>query len=319
MTTTCPGRPPGFDGSVARLGATEPGIGPAWEDELRVVCPRPDSSSSRLCANGDPIEFAFVWPAGELRATCDPAPGAAPGARLERARAAGEGRLSVRQRAAVTRLADWAGGAGRYGGWVGSRLTAGQVTRKLYVEIVDAAPWQDWWPTGRLLWSPGSAVPASLAVMAGLDEVDGTLEVYFRVPRIHPDTLCELLSRAGLPPHRRALTAELARLTGQAVRGYLPGRDQGLSIVLAPDGHARALTWYTHAGMLFGPPARARAAYLAAGRRAGWPMETYARLTAADADQATPDHGLAGVRIDRDGGLASSITCGLRPPGGSRR
>lgn len=287
-------------------------LGDAWIDEVRAVCPDPGAQDSHLCANGDPVEIAFLWPAGDMRLTCDPAPGAAAAARLDAAMRLTRGELSAARHGELRRLADGAAG-GRYGAWVGSRLRAGRIRRKLYVEIAEGAPWRDWWP---LAWLAGPAAATRLPdpVMAGFDGASDGVEVYCRTPHLHPVTLAALLVQLGLPAATGALTGELARITGRAVRSALPGRDQGISLAFGPDRRIRALTWYSHADMLFGPAARAREAWLRAGAGPGWPMADYAALSAPGPD-GVPWHGLAGLTVGADGAVSASVTCAPRPWG----
>ncbi|HYR08518.1 MAG TPA: hypothetical protein VEQ60_12140 [Longimicrobium sp.] len=299
---------PALHRSAAALAAADPEAAPLWEREIRAVCPRPGARRSRLAASGDPVEWAFAWPGEDLRLTCDPAPGAGAAQRLRAAAALCGAGLSAAQSLDVRRLRGWGADGGRYGGWVGSRRRDGRMARKLYVEIVSGAPWRRWTPAAPLA-DPGVPSRSLVPVMAGFDAESGGVEVYCRTPAVHPQLLAALLRAAGLPPRADELVAEVARVTGRAVRAELPGADQGVSLGWGPDGGVRTLTWYTHAEMLFGPAARTREAWLAAGRARGWSMRAYAALSAPDAAGRTPWHGLAGFAVGHAGPVAASVTC----------
>jgi hypothetical protein len=301
-----------LDRSIMALARVDRSAAVAMASAIHAVCRDPAATTSDLCANGDPVEFAFAWPNGDLRVTCDPAPNAAWEERFDTALALCAASLSAPQRREVNRLRAWLAGQGSWGAWVGLRQRSGQITRKLYVEIAEASPWRDWAPAA-VVATPLVPTRTLAPVMAGFDAASGSVEVYFRTPPVHPDVLAALLEVTGLPPRAPALIAEVAFVMQQAVRAAMPGRDQGVSIGFGPGGEARALTWYAHADMLFGPAPRVREAWLEAGARRGWPMAAYAAVSGPGADGRTPWHGLAGFSLGRDGTIAASVTCAMRP------
>lgn len=302
-----------LDQLTAALAAVDPPGARFVETEIPALCPAPGSRVSRLCANGDPVEFSFVWPAERLRLTCDPAPGARVEQRLRIARGRCATELSADQRAEVERLTRWGAAWGRWGGWVGSRLTtAGRPQRKLYVEVAAGAPWRSWGPAARLL-VPEARTRTLTPVMAGFDTSSGSIEVYYRTPALHREVIAGLVAAIGFPPRADALVSAVERMTGQAVRVNLPGPDQGVSITISPGGRVETLTWYTHADTLFGPPVRVRAAYLRAAADHGWPVRRYATMSAPDAAGRCPWPGLAGFSLHRDGPVATSLTCAVHP------
>jgi hypothetical protein len=303
-----------LDRSITALAAVGRSAAVAAASAIRAVCRDPAATTSDLCANGDSVEFAFVWPGEDLRVTCDPTSGTLWEERFNTAFELCAASLSAAQLRDVDRLRAWLSGQGRWGAWVGLRQRSGRITRKLYVEIAAAAPWRDWAPAAVVV-TPLVPSRTLVPVMAGFDVATGAVEVYFRTPPVHPEVLAALLEVTGLPPRAPALIAEAAFVMQQAVRAAMPGRDQGVSLGFAPGGEARSLTWYAPADMLFGSAPRVRAAWLEAGDRRGWSMAAYAAVSGPDADGRTPWHGLAGFSLGRDGAIAASLTCALRSGG----
>lgn len=301
-----------IDQIVTALAAVDPSGARFLGTEIHALCPAPGSHASRLCANGDPVEFSFSWPAENLRLSCDPAPGSTAKARLRIARTRCAAELSATQCAEVTRLTTWGAARGHWGGWVGSRLSSGRPQRKLYVEVVAGAPWRSWDPAARLL-VPEARTRTLTPVMAGFDTSCGSVEVYYRTPPLHRDVIWGLLDVAGLPPRASALVSAVERMTGRTIRTMLPGHDQGVSITISPGGRVETLTWYTHADSLLGPPAQVRAAYLRAAADHGWPVRRYATMSAPDVTGRFPWPGLAGFSLHRDTQVATSLTCAVRP------
>ncbi len=255
--------PRGAGALIERLRPLDPHCAEAW---LGAVTAATGAGRSLLCANGDPVEFAFTWPSGDMRVTCDPRPCGTPIERLTRARALCQRDLTQGARAHARRLAASISASGSWGGWVGSRLRAGRVVHKLYIELAGGVGRRPW-PVAERLLRLGRFARTLRPVMAGFGGASSGVELYFRTRALHSQELAAVMSAAGIRGARRALESEVAFISGLAVSGGpLPGADQGVSIAFSDGGTARSVTWYTHADMLLGPPARVREAF-SEGRR----------------------------------------------------
>lgn len=281
--------------------------GPVRTEAARV------KSLSDLTSIGAPFEAAFLWPAGDMRISLDPCPGALPAAR----RAACLARLGVQlapeQQGIFGLVCGWQQAhAGRYGAWLGIRLReaagAGRcVTRKLYLDVPEGAPWQAW--EGELIDAP-AVLPRRepRLTMIGLDPVKGGAELYWRCGRLYPGELDTLLRRFRLPERGSEIVDWITALTRRSVRFELPAYDMGFSCAFDAAFQPRVFTWYANAVSLLGPPERIREALLRVGRKAGWPMADYAALTAPDRAGRVPVHGLLGAILAADAPFAVTAT-----------
>jgi hypothetical protein len=281
----------------------------------RAVDDRVPLDCSNLSAVGAPLELGFVWPRGELRVTVDPCPRASPCARAKRVITAAAGALEPSQWSVVDRVTSWhACDETRYGGWLGLRARGTQIRRKLYLEVPQGAPWQEWElnAVGKPAVLPHRDVRAT---MIGLDGDRGGFEVYYRCGRLFPAELDTLLRRFGLPERGAEITRAAHLLVQRTIRFELPSFDMGFSCALSSDGRAQAFTWYSTSPALLGPAARAREALLRVGRASGWDVDGYAALTEPAADSTVPHHGLVGMTIPRDGPMQVTATIAAVPCG----
>jgi len=239
--------------------------------------------ASRLTPTGEPVELAFVWPEGELRASVDPRPLGTPCERLLACVEEMRGGLDAGQRDVLRVVSGWQAEAHcRYGAWLGLRARAGSLHRKLYLEIPGGADWRGWEEAtvGRPWALAGRGITAT---MVGLDPERGGVEIYYRVGRLFGLELDTLLRRVGLPARGAEVVREIEALTQRSVRFELPSDDMGFSYALDGAGRPLAFTWYSIAEALIGPAARIRERLLAVGQERGWDLGAYAALSAGDA------------------------------------
>lgn len=289
------------------LALEDPVRSEALANEIASICINPSSRESNLCADGDPVELAFVWPDEDARFTCDPTPGASVGRRLDAALRHCDG-LSAGQIHLVEGLAAAQGDEAKYGAWIGVRWRRGTIARKLYLEVASAAAIQQ---CAAIVGPKLSNLPirAMQPVMAGFDLLTGGAEIYYRTAPLTSQALTATLQNLEFPAFGRRIADEIAQLSGCSALAELPTPNQGLSLALDAGGSLLAFSWYAYAASLLGPPDHARAAILEHCWRRGWTADRYQATTASDSGRQTPFHAIVGVTAHAADGVAVSITC----------
>lgn len=302
------GRAPGVLARRIGLALEDPARSEALANEIASICVNPSSRESNLCADGDPLELAFVWPGEDARFTCDPTPGASVGRRLDAALIHCGDELSAGQIHLVEGLAAAQGDEAQYGAWIGVRWRRGTIARKLYLEVASVAAIQQ---CAAIVGPKLSNLPirAMQPVMAGFDPLTGGAEIYYRTAPLTSQALTATLRNLELPALGRRIANEAAQLSGCSALAELPTPNQGLSLALDAAGSPLAFSWYAYAASLLGPPDHARAAILEHCWRRGWNADRYQATTASDSGGQTPFHGIVGVTTHAADGVAVSITC----------
>lgn len=266
----------------------------------------------RLTRSGSPVEFAFCWDDGLPRLTADPAPGATPAVRVERALALSGDMRDARLSGALRTVLAWQrAGQADYGAWVGARERGGQPGFKLYAEVPADAPWSDW-EQRQVGASPVLPSRGVRLCMLGLDPSCGALELYYRLDALYPREIDTLLRRAGLPPRSCEITELLETLENRAIRREIPCADLGFSYAFLPDG-TRAFTLYAFAHSLLGGDGAIRRSILSLIERRGWDGSAYRAISAPLADRHNPMtfHGMVGCLVAAEGPLR--FTAGIAP------
>jgi hypothetical protein len=254
-----------------------------FDDLLRSEDPRAFGRSS-LTMTGSPFEPALSLVDPGLRYTVEPCPGHVPAReRLERCLLL-LGRLNVvvpRPELISTLAALQARGPLRYGAQIGARHSDSSDVYKLYVELPREARAEAEGIGRELLGSAAVLdVPGRDArpTLLGIELSSGKLELYYRIEHLHPLEISTLLRRANAAERAGEVLAMLGASQPLPIRHVLPGATWGFSYAV---GSAAEVTFslYTFARTLFGPDGWIREGLLAMGRRYGWDLDGYARMS----------------------------------------
>lgn len=280
----------------------------------------PDGAArSSLTETGSAFEPAFSLAAPGLRYTVDPAPpDMSMRARLPHALdlLAALGAPSLPSGLSGLLAALQADGALRHGAQIGVRHGAAGDRYKLYAEFPPpAAARADAWATALLGSAPvltGAGRNARPA-LAGIELATGALEVYYRIEHLHPREIATLMARAGMAGRASELLQMLDATQPVPIRHALPGATWGCSYAAAPGGRI-TFSLYTFARTLFGPDGRIRAGLLAMGRRHGWDLSLYERISGplAGTRGIACHHGIVGLVVPPD--APPAVWIGLAPP-----
>jgi hypothetical protein len=272
-------------------------------------------SGSRLTGDGFPLEVNFATTDQRLRCTVEPASVDCPP--RERFQAALRTLASLAGQPVPEDVADTLrrtqlGDGLRFGAWLGCRYGPGAAEYKLYAE---AAP--DATAPPELAVSPRLPDRAVRLRMLAYTPGSARFEPYFRVPSLEPHHLPRLLAPAGLEGRTGELLAFVAEAYGFPLSGRLPGDSVGLSYAMASTGDIGAVTLFFFARVFWGSDARIRERFGAVAGGLGWDTRPYRAVTVGATGRGRNTcHGILGITLCRDGGLALSI--GVRPPGGPR-
>jgi hypothetical protein len=316
---------------VLNIWAAEPCIDPRAVTRARrsleilfgdlINSPDPDRfRRSTLTMTGSPFEPAFSSLAPGVRYTVDPAPyGVCLRERLDYALSVlSKLNAPVAPGQLIRRLATMQStGELRYGSQIGARHGASDDSYKLYVEIPPEAALEADVFGEELLGSPPVLnVPGRNArpSLAGIDLTSGRIELYYRIENLHPLEIRTLLSRADAGGRAEEMLALLAESQPRPILHELPGATWGFSYSRDIDG-AMTFTIYTFARTLFGPDGWVRDAVLGMGRRHGWKLTGYPRMSEPLAGRRgfRCHHGIIGLVARPGCPLAAWI--GLAPPG----
>jgi|GEM_PF-5928660 hypothetical protein len=273
------------------------------------------NKKSRLTNNGVPIEFAFVWPDGDLRFTADMLPAGNPVARFW----ASYNRLpepqthyqSLRQILPTyekTILEEEH--KFRYGAWIGYREKS--PAPKLYIEIT---PCPHILPA-QILSSLKEHLPSKkiVPVMAGFS-FNGDYEYYFRISHLYARNLSTLFKLSGIPDQSKSVQQLLETLIRRYIKAEIPTTDLGISIACSIKGDIQALTIYSYAQSLLGLDPQIKKAVLELGKEYNWDMDPYLELTAGLEKIKEFDintwHGMVGIVASKDGKIL--FNTGLSP------
>lgn len=265
--------------------------------------------ASRLTACGAPIEAGFVWPANELRLSIDPCPADAATVRTRRCLDAMSVAMSPLQEQLLQRALGWQDTRTcRFGAWLGLRMIAGRLHKKLYLEVPIEAHWQAW---EQGLLDAAAVLPdrSIRLTMLGLDPHSGKIELYYRCAPLFASELNTLMRRVDLPERAPEIGAWIRTLMQRSARFELPSHDMGFSYALDASAHAQAFTWYSTSEALLGPAERTRAALLREAPTEGARLG-YAHFTAAP---AIPEHGLVGAMLIPDFPMQMTATVSAYP------
>ena len=253
------------------------------DDLLRSEDPRAFGRSS-LTMTGSPFEPALSLVDPGLRYTVEPCPEHVPAQeRLARCLLL-LARLNVsvpRPELIGTLAALQARGPLRYGAQIGARHSESSDVYKLYVELprearVEAeALGHELLGSSAVLDVPGRDARPTLL---GIDLSSGKLELYYRVEHLHPLEISTLLGRASAAERAQEVLAMLGASQPLPIRHVLPGATWGFSYAVGSSAEV-TFSLYTFARTLFGPDGWIRAGLLAMGRRHGWDLEGYARMS----------------------------------------
>ena len=194
----------------------------------------------------------------------------------------------------------------RFGGWVGIRENSLGFYRKLYLETPPVLTRLDC-PEAQIFCDLTQNLRAAKCLMLGLDPSDHSVEVYFSAAPISVPIFKDLLRQTNLSQFTESAIGVIAQLSGQNARPFLPTDQNGISLSLDKNNNVDALTWYTHADHLLGPPEKARETLMEFGQAHGLNMNRYAEMSRLGRE--TRWHGVLGVTLKRGSGVFLSITC----------
>lgn len=214
-----------------------------------------------------------------------------------------------------------AGGALRYGAWLGGRHAppgAARDSYKLYVEVPPHAPQAAAFVAGWLGDVSNLAGRHLTLRMLGCDLRTGYLELYLRIDRLARWEIERLLHCLGLGGQSAPLLELLEAAFGRPLPGDLPTANVGLSFVV--DGAARSagplpvFSLFFGTRAVFGADGVARRRLLTLAAERGWSLPGYAEISAPLAAGAGPHmlHGLVAFSVGHAGPPALGI--GLSPP-----
>lgn len=269
-------------------------------------------SACRLTPSGAPVEFAFCWGDGKPRLTADPAPGESAAVRLERGIALIPAIPSGRLTRALEIVKVWQRDhESNYGAWVGAREKDGEPGFKLYAEVPEAAPWENW-EQSEVGAPPVLPSRGVRLCMLGLDPASDTLELYYRLNALYPQEIDALLRRIGLPARSGEITALLESLESRTIRHEIVCSNLGFSYAFLADG-ARVFTLYASAHSLLGGDGTIRSSILSLLERRSWDGSAYQAVSEPLAGQKGPatSHGMVGCIVAAEGPIR--FTAGIAP------
>lgn len=240
--------------------------------------------SSTLTMTGSPLEPAFSFTDPGLRYTVDPAPPEIePSRRLDyvlrllaRLGAPAPAPCLIRRLAPLQMKGEL-----RYGAQIGARHGAAADRYKLYIELpAEAEKEVDAFGEELLGSAPVLNVPCRDArpTLVGLDLASDRVEIYYRVENLHPLEIGTLLTRANAAERAPELLAMLIESQPLPIRHRLPGAAWGFSYSLDAD-NSITFSIFTFAGTFFGPDGWVRDGVLSMGRRHGWDLAAYERMS----------------------------------------
>lgn len=306
--------------SLRKLGQTMPdeaeGFGSALDAVFQFSGPNPTdlSGHSRLTKKGMPLEWAFVWPGKDIRATIDPLPSGTSQDRLLRSLDLAGELASGLQTSVAMKLLGWQTEfALRYGAWIGLRVTENGPAHKLYLEVPQA--------TSQLQIVRGLGCDQAEMlrkgfnlVMVGLQPDKGTVELYYRAKAISVPALRTLLQKLGLPDRSKEIVEQVGQLKQRRLQYLLPSDDIGFSVSYSPSGEPQAFTLYAYTISLLGMDSTVREHIVRYSDRQGWDISTYLAMSEA-AQHVHFDintwHGMAGFVVANSGPI--HFTVGIAP------
>jgi hypothetical protein len=275
-------------------------------------------SFSSLTGDGFPLEFTFSLAEGTVRYTAEAA-GAevAETDRLERAselikRLSG---LSTPDEIMTLLKAVQASEPLSYGAWISGRHGIDNDRYKLYVEVPRTARLAAQHLLGNILGEePLLESRAMQFRMIGYEPGRQRIECYFQVASLESWELARLLRRANLSSRHTELLELLEEVTGRPAQPNIPGENLGCSYSFALDGSPTIFSLFVYARSVFGGDASIRRNLLELGKRRGWNLLAYEKLSEPLVSRTGPKtrHGMLAFIIPPEGSLLLHV--GIRPP-----
>jgi hypothetical protein len=150
--------------------------------------------------------------------------------------------------------------------------------------------------------------------MIGYEPGQQRIECYFQVAELESWELARLLRRANLSSRHTELLELLEEITGRPAHANIPGENLGCSYSFALDGSPTVFSLFVYARSVFGGDASIRRNLLELGKRRGWNLLAYEKLSEPLVNRTgrKTRHGMLAFIVPPEGSLLLHV--GIRPP-----